>query len=132
MWMLLVDWEGQARDLVAPFRADAGERFGDPRCDRLTKELCARSPGLGTWWQAHHLADFGSTRWAFLHPTVGALTFDYVKLAALEAPGIKLFACLPARRADAGETARATGVLTGSARPCGSSAGATATALKNV
>ncbi|WP_438486884.1 helix-turn-helix transcriptional regulator [Streptomyces sp. S186] len=95
MRTLLGDWEEQARDLVAQFRADAGERFGDPRCERLTRELSALSPEFTQWWQAHHLADLGSTRRTFRHPRVGALIFDYVKLAALEAPGVKLFVCMP-------------------------------------
>lgn len=95
MRTLLVDWEGQARDLVAQFRADVGERFGDPRAERLIRELSACSEEFTRWWQAHHLADFGSTRREFRHPRVGALTFDYVKLAALEAPGVKLFVCMP-------------------------------------
>ncbi|MER7989399.1 helix-turn-helix transcriptional regulator [Streptomyces noursei] len=96
MRTLLDDWEGQARDLVAQFRADAGERFGDPRFDRLTRELALQSAEFATWWEAHHLADLGTSRRTFRHPRAGTLTFDYVKLAALDAPGVKLFACLPA------------------------------------
>ncbi|MFF4950480.1 helix-turn-helix transcriptional regulator [Streptomyces chattanoogensis] len=99
---LLVDWEGQARDLVAQFRADTRGQFGRPRFEWLTGELRQRSPEFRTWWEAHDLADFGSSRREFAHPAAGALTFDYVKLAALDAPGVKLFACMPA---DA-ETAR--------------------------
>ncbi|MFE6691433.1 helix-turn-helix transcriptional regulator [Streptomyces sp. NPDC057743] len=95
MRTLLADWEGQARDLVAQFRADAGERFGDPRVARLTKELAARSEEFATWWEAHHLADLGSSRRTFHHPRAGDLTFDYAKLAALDAPGVKLFVCMP-------------------------------------
>ncbi|WP_043265345.1 helix-turn-helix transcriptional regulator [Streptomyces sp. CT34] len=95
MRTLLADWEGQARDLVAQFRADARERFDDPRFDRLTRELRRVSPEFSEWWQAHDLADFGSSRRVFRHPRVGSLTFDYVKLAALDAPGVKLFVCMP-------------------------------------
>ncbi|MFB7633650.1 helix-turn-helix transcriptional regulator [Streptomyces sp. NPDC056149] len=95
MRTLLADWEGQARDLVAQFRADAGERFGDPRVARLTRELAARSAEFDGWWGAHHLADLDSSRRTFHHPRAGDLTFDYVKLAALDAPGVKLFVCMP-------------------------------------
>ncbi|MCK7626848.1 helix-turn-helix transcriptional regulator [Streptomyces sp. RS10V-4] len=103
MRTLLADWEGQARDLVAQFRADAGERFDDPRRHRLTRELAARSPEFDAWWRAHHLAALTGTRRTFHHPRAGDLTFDYVKLAALDAPGVKLFACMPA---DPGTRAR--------------------------
>ncbi|MFI9050733.1 helix-turn-helix transcriptional regulator [Streptomyces sp. NPDC053427] len=100
---LLVDWNGQARNLVAQFRADARQQFGEPRFERLTAELRRRSPEFRTWWEAHDLADFGSSRWDFDHPVVGSLTFDYVKMAALDAPGVKLFACMPADAATAGK-----------------------------
>ncbi|MFD9206743.1 helix-turn-helix transcriptional regulator [Streptomyces sioyaensis] len=96
MRSLLADWDGQAQDLVAQFRADARQRSGDPRFEQLTNGLREASPEFRTWWAAHDIADFGSSRRCFAHPRVGALTFDYVKLAALDAPGIKLFACMPA------------------------------------
>ncbi|WP_078969601.1 helix-turn-helix transcriptional regulator [Streptomyces natalensis] len=134
---LLVDWEGQARDLVAQFRADTRGQFGEARFERLTGELRRRSAEFRTWWEAHDLADFGTTRRKFAHPAVGPLTFDYVKLAALDAPGVKLFACMPA---DA-ETGRklpelaAAGANTEAAvatEAAPSLPSLTATALKNV
>ncbi|QTZ93167.1 helix-turn-helix transcriptional regulator [Streptomyces auratus] len=103
MRSLLADWHGQAQDLVAQFRADARQRSGDPRFEQLTNGLREASEEFRTWWAAHDIADFGSSRRRFAHPQVGALTFDYVKLAALDAPGIKLFACMPA---DAGTAAK--------------------------
>lgn len=98
---LMVDWEGQAQNLVAQFRADARQGFGDPRFEQLTGELREASAEFRTWWEAHDIADFGSNRRSFRHPWVGALTFDYVKLAAMDAPGVKLFACMPADAATA-------------------------------
>ncbi|MET7798684.1 helix-turn-helix transcriptional regulator [Streptomyces decoyicus] len=96
MRALLADWSGQAQDLVAQFRADARQRSGDPRYEQLTRGLREASEEFRAWWAAHDIADFGSSRRTFRHPRVGLLTFDYVKLAALDAPGIKLFACMPA------------------------------------
>ncbi|MGW9170519.1 helix-turn-helix transcriptional regulator [Streptomyces decoyicus] len=96
MRTLLADWSGQAQDLVAQFRADARQRSGDPRYEQLTGGLREASEEFRGWWAAHDIADFGSSRRTFRHPRVGVLTFDYVKLAALDAPGIKLFACMPA------------------------------------
>ncbi|MEJ8649541.1 helix-turn-helix transcriptional regulator [Streptomyces sp. MS1.AVA.3] len=96
MRSLLADWPGQAQDLVAQFRADARQRSGDPRYEQLTGGLREASEEFRAWWAAHDIADFGSSRRTFRHPRAGVLTFDYVKLAALDAPGIKLFACMPA------------------------------------
>ncbi|MFF8313539.1 helix-turn-helix transcriptional regulator [Streptomyces lydicus] len=100
---LMVDWEGQAQNLVAQFRADARARFGDPRFERLTGGLREASAEFRGWWEAHDIADFGSNRRQFRHPWVGRLTFDYVKLAAMDAPGVKLFACMPADAETAGK-----------------------------
>ncbi|MFB6440922.1 helix-turn-helix transcriptional regulator [Streptomyces sp. NPDC056411] len=100
---LLADWEEQARNLVAQFRADAQQRFGDPRQEQLTSGLREASAEFRTWWEAHDIAEFGSSRRRFDHPHVGRLTFDYVKLAAMDAPGIKLFACMPADEETAGK-----------------------------
>lgn len=93
---LVVDWHGQARHLLAQFRADAEGRVGDPGLERLTRELRETSQEFDTWWAAHDVAGFHANRREFLHARVGLLTFDYVKLAALDAPGVKLFACMPA------------------------------------
>ncbi|MGY5123992.1 MmyB family transcriptional regulator [Streptomyces nigrescens] len=101
MRALPADWDGPARDLVAQFRADSRQRSGDPRHEQLTGGLREASEEFRAWWEADDIAEFGSSRRTFCHPRVGALTFDYVKLAALDAPGIKLFACMPA---DAGTT----------------------------
>ncbi|MFI2185613.1 helix-turn-helix transcriptional regulator [Streptomyces sioyaensis] len=126
MRSLLADWDGQAQDLVAQFRADARQRSGDPRFEQLTNGLREASEEFRTWWAAHDIADFGSSRRRFAHPRVGALTFDYVKLAALDAPGIKLFACMPA---DAGTAAKLPALqrcATGGAGETGGAPGAVA------
>ncbi|TJZ50353.1 helix-turn-helix domain-containing protein [Streptomyces piniterrae] len=145
MRTLLADWPGQARNLLAQFRADARDRVGEPRFERLTGGLRQASPEFAAWWDAHDIAELNSSRREFAHPRVGLLTFDYAKLAALDAPGIKLFACmpaddetarkLPALRECATEAAAAarTGAPTDApASPSPSPSPFTAVALKNV
>ncbi|MBT2384033.1 helix-turn-helix transcriptional regulator [Streptomyces sp. ISL-11] len=100
---LLADWPGQARHLLAQFRADARRRVGDPDLEHLTDGLRRESEEFAAWWEAHDVADFRAGRWVFRHPGAGLLTFDYVKLAALDAPGVKLFACMPADEETAGK-----------------------------
>ncbi|ARZ70941.1 DNA-binding protein [Streptomyces albireticuli] len=100
---LLADWPGQARHLVAQFRADARHRVGDPGLTRLTDGLRRESEEFRTWWEAHDIAGFRANRRRFHHPRAGLLTLDYVKLAALDAPGVKLFACVPADAETAGK-----------------------------
>lgn len=93
---LLVNWRTQAASLIGQFRADAGRNVGDPRFDRLSAELCTTSEVFRTMWDTHDVGGFGSTRWEFDHPRLGRLTVDYVRMAALDSPDVRLFTCMPA------------------------------------
>ncbi|GAA0480918.1 helix-turn-helix transcriptional regulator [Streptomyces sp. NPDC046215] len=106
---LVADWPGQARRLLAQFRADARQRIGDPHLERLTGELRQESPEFAAWWESHDVADFHANRRTFHHPRAGLLVLDYVKLAALDTPGVKLFACMPADAETAGRLRELTG-----------------------
>ncbi|MFD0384496.1 helix-turn-helix transcriptional regulator [Streptomyces stramineus] len=65
---LVADWPGQARRLLAQFRADARQRIGDPHLERLTGELRQESPEFAAWWESHDVADFHANRRTFHHP----------------------------------------------------------------
>lgn len=93
---LLVNWRSQAASLIGQFRMDAGRNVGDPRFDQLSNELCEISDVFRTMWDSHDVGGFGSTRWDFDHPRLGRLTVDYVRMAALDSPEVRLFTCLPA------------------------------------
>lgn len=93
---LLVNWRVQAASLLGQFRVDAGKYVGDPRFDQLSNELCATSEVFRAMWDSHDVGGFGSTRWEFDHPRLGLLTVDYVRMAALDSPEIRLFTCMPA------------------------------------
>ncbi|MFI5773962.1 helix-turn-helix transcriptional regulator [Streptomyces sp. NPDC051658] len=92
---LLADWPGQARALLEQYRAGADRHTGDPAFERLTADLCRRSDEFRMWWDTHDVAEFRPARRTFDHPRLGRLTFDYVKLAAVDAPGVTLVSCLP-------------------------------------
>lgn len=106
---LLVNWSDQARSLLAQYRADAARYFGDPRIERLTEHLRSASPEFRAWWEEHDVAQFRPACRQFDHPVVGLLSFDYVKLSAVDTPGVKLFACMPADEATAAKLPRLTG-----------------------
>ncbi|PWI43930.1 helix-turn-helix transcriptional regulator [Streptomyces sp. ICBB 8177] len=93
---LLVDWPAQARSLLAQYRADAERNIGDPRFDRLTAALREASAEFRSWWDSHDIRDFRAARRQFMHPRLGLLTVDYVKLAVVDAPSTKLFTALAA------------------------------------
>ncbi|MBN9747603.1 XRE family transcriptional regulator [Amycolatopsis sp. A1MSW2902] len=93
---LLVDWPGQARNLLAQYRADAATRAEDARSTELVRALREASPEFAEWWAAHDVAPFTGNRRVFDHPRAGVLAFDYVKLSTMDDTGRKLFTCLPA------------------------------------
>lgn len=95
MRQLLVDWRGEAQRLLAQYRAVAGQHAGDPRFETLTTALSAASDDFRRWWDRHDIAGFQPARKQFDHPRLGRLTLDYVKLAAVDAPDIKLVTYLP-------------------------------------
>ncbi|MGW1838612.1 helix-turn-helix transcriptional regulator [Streptomyces sp. NPDC002067] len=99
---LLADWPGQARALLEQYRASADRHLGDAAFEELTAELCARSEEFRTWWGTHDVAEFRPARRRFDHPRLGRLTFDYVKLAAVDAPGVTVVSCLPSDAETAG------------------------------
>lgn len=98
---LLADWPGQARMLLEQYRAAADRHVGDAEFARLTDELCERSPEFAQWWRTHDVAEFRPVRREFDHPRLGRLSFDYVKLAGVDVPGVTLVSCMPADEATA-------------------------------
>ncbi|KNB51868.1 DNA-binding protein [Streptomyces caatingaensis] len=112
---LLVDWPGQARMLLEQYRAAADRHAGDADFARLTGELLAGSAEFARWWHTHDIAEFRPVRREFDHPRLGRLSFDYVKLAELDTPGVTLVSCLPAD----GATARRLPELSALGAPCG-------------
>ncbi|MEV6609592.1 helix-turn-helix transcriptional regulator [Kutzneria sp. NPDC051319] len=98
---LLTDWRGQAKGLLAQFRADIAGRTGEPRVEERVAALRRVSPEFREWWDLHAIEGFRSARHRFDHPRLGRLTVDYVRLAALDTPGVKLFTCVPADAATA-------------------------------
>ncbi|GAA4185893.1 helix-turn-helix transcriptional regulator [Streptosporangium oxazolinicum] len=63
LWMLtspvsrkcFVDWETEARELVARFRTAAVGWYGDPRLTELIENLNESSPHFRRWWEEHHV-----------------------------------------------------------------------------
>jgi hypothetical protein len=101
MRRLHLNWSDEAQRLLAQYRAAAGQHAGDPSFESLTTALHQASSHFREWWQQHNIAGFEPARKQLHHPSVGLLTLDYVKLAAVEAHDIKLVAFLPADLATA-------------------------------
>lgn len=58
---VLVDWEPEARGLLARLRGTAGRHPGDPRFTRLVEDLHA-CPEVREWWPRHEVESRGGGR----------------------------------------------------------------------
>jgi transcriptional regulator with XRE-family HTH domain len=75
---LIVNWEVEARRMLAKFRLSIGARLGDPEIDKLVDRLSA-SPEFANWWTTSDdvLAE-RPQRKELDHPVAGALVFEYL------------------------------------------------------
>jgi transcriptional regulator with XRE-family HTH domain len=86
----VIDWEERARRLVAEFRAECGKGMDDPPIKDLIAMLHEKSDEFLRFWNAQDVvARVGGVR-AFMHPTVGRLSFEQMTLQLQGRPDLKL------------------------------------------
>jgi transcriptional regulator with XRE-family HTH domain len=97
---LFVDWEKDARRMLAQFRASCGRFPGDPRLMELVHDLMLRSPEFQAWWPDHevHGAQEGQKR--LNHPQAGHLMFDRLTFQAFDAPDLNVTVYSPLDETD--------------------------------
>jgi transcriptional regulator with XRE-family HTH domain len=72
-----VDWERNAKDLVAHMRSLAGSNPYDKNLSDLVGELSTRSDAFRTWWAAHNVRYHQTGTKRLRHPVVGELELAY-------------------------------------------------------
>ncbi|SRR5258708_618285 len=72
------DWEAQARNLVAQFRADYARYPGDASFEELLHDLQHISSSFRRWWEQHDVRGLPDGPRSMIHPALGALEFDHV------------------------------------------------------
>jgi transcriptional regulator with XRE-family HTH domain len=87
---VFVDWQREARALLARYRAAAGRHPGDPGFDELTERLLAASPEARDWWAQHEIAPLSSGTKRLHHPELGDLELQHVVLQVADDPEHKL------------------------------------------
>lgn len=93
---ILVDWETQARRLIAEFRADYGRYHNDPAFHELIALLTANSAEFKQWWA--ELSRVGSVSEAEMninHPAAGPMSFLETALMVYDHPGLRVMLFLP-------------------------------------
>ncbi|BCJ35916.1 transcriptional regulator [Actinocatenispora thailandica] len=93
-WMLtepaardvLVDWEPEARHILARLRAIAGRHSGHPRVARLVAELTAASPEAREWWPQYDIQFSHAGHKRLRHPRLGVITVPHAAFQVAERP----------------------------------------------
>lgn len=92
---LIVEWEEQARRIMAEFRAGTATLRTDPRVADLVGRLTAASPEFAAWWPQQDVAQFQTRLRRYRHPRAGELVFEYQQLTPSEWPGLRVVCQLP-------------------------------------
>ncbi|MGW0880118.1 helix-turn-helix transcriptional regulator [Streptomyces sp. NPDC002671] len=83
---VLVDWETEARGLLARLRTLAGRHPGDVRYTRLIDELNAGSPEVRAWWPQYDVQARHGGRKRLRSPGRGVVDFAYTAFHLAEQP----------------------------------------------
>jgi len=85
------DWEGLAARSVALLRVMAERRTGDARLDAVVAQGSARSALFREFWERQDVVSVGDGVHALVHPLVGELTLNYLRLPLVGTDGQSLF-----------------------------------------
>ncbi|PRY45245.1 helix-turn-helix transcriptional regulator [Umezawaea tangerina] len=83
-------WEGQAKHVVAQFRAMYDLWALDPAFVDLADRLRRGCPEFETWWDQHDVLGGGAGRKSLHDPVRGVTAYDYATFQANEDPALKL------------------------------------------
>ncbi|MEU8783055.1 helix-turn-helix transcriptional regulator [Streptomyces sp. NPDC048637] len=83
---VVVDWEPEARGLLARLRTQAGRHPDDPRYTRLIDELNEGSPEARAWWRQYEVQARHSGRKRLRHPGRGPVEYAYTAFHLAEQP----------------------------------------------
>lgn len=83
---VVVDWEREARGLLARLRAQAGRHPADPRYTRLIDELNETSPEARAWWRQYDVQARHSGRKRLRPPGHDPVEYTYTAFHLAEHP----------------------------------------------
>ena len=86
------DWDGNARQIVALLRAEAGRAPYDRILTDLVGELATRSDLFRTLWASHDVRVHRTGSKNIHHPVVGDLDLTFEAMNLTSAPGLQLLA----------------------------------------
>jgi transcriptional regulator with XRE-family HTH domain len=96
----IVDWEEDARQLLAQFRNSCARYPEDAQLTELIHDLMLASPEFRAWWPDHEVRGGQEGRKALNHPQVGYLIFERLTFQVFDTPDLKVTVYTPLEDAD--------------------------------
>jgi transcriptional regulator with XRE-family HTH domain len=96
----VVDWEEDARQILAQFRSSCGRYPGDAQLTELIHDLMLSSPEFRAWWPDHEVRSGQEGRKMLNHPQVGYLLFERLTFQVFDTPDLKVTVYTPLEEAD--------------------------------
>lgn len=95
------EWEKEARNAVAGFRADTVRAGASERVTALVEELSRDSGEFAALWRSHDVRSYGSGTKRMRHRIGGLIAFEYSSFAVDGRPDLGLVIFTPATPEDA-------------------------------
>jgi hypothetical protein len=96
----MVDWEQEARDLVALFRASTERYLGEAWLTPLISDLQEQSSEFREWWSRHDVQGVHRERKEREHPLVGRLVLQSTSFQVIDHPDLRMVVYTPLPEAD--------------------------------
>jgi hypothetical protein len=97
---IIVNWEEDARQLLAQFRSSCARHPGDPQLAELIHDLMLASPEFRAWWPDHEVRGGQEGRKTLNYPQVGYLVFERLTFQVFDTPDLKITVYTPLEEAD--------------------------------
>jgi hypothetical protein len=98
---IMLDWEVDARRVIARFRLDYGRSGNDPAFVELVRNLEEASPEFARWWRQHDVDGFGEGVKRVRHPRHGEIEYEHAAFTADSDPNLRLVVYTPVQRGNA-------------------------------
>ncbi len=96
----IVNWEEDARHLLAQFRSNCARHPEDPQLAALIHDLMLASPEFRAWWPDHEVRSGQEGRKMLNHPQVGYLVFERLTFQVFDTPDLKITVYTPLEDVD--------------------------------
>lgn len=84
------DWEAQAQNLVAQFRADYARYPSDASFQTLLRDLQRANPSFREFWERQDVRGLPDGPRSMIHPALGILEFDHVTFQTSLTPDLRV------------------------------------------